>query len=51
MEKYDGSNGSIPFLDFGNKYTSSGATYDYQVLQGKSPDEIASQIRDPSTDT
>ena len=51
VQKYDGSNGSIPFLDFGNKYTSSGATYDYQVLQGKSPDEIASQIRDPSTDT
>ena len=51
VQKYDGSNGSIPFLDFGNKYTSSGATYDYQVLQGKSWDEIASQIRDSSTDT
>ena len=51
VQKYDGSNGSIPFLDFGNKYTSSGATYDYQVLQGKSWDEIASQLRDPSTDT
>ncbi len=51
VEKYDGSNGSIPFLDFGNKYTSAGATYEYQVLQGKSWDEIASQVRDPSTDT
>ncbi len=51
VEKYDGANGSIPFLDFGNKYTSSGATYDYSVLQGKSWDEIASQVRDPSTDT
>jgi thiol-disulfide isomerase/thioredoxin len=51
VSKYDGSNGSIPFLDFGNKYTSSGATYAYQVLQGKSPDEIAAQILDPTTDT
>jgi hypothetical protein len=49
--KYDGSNGSIPFLDFGNKYTSSGATYDFSVLQGKAPDEIAADIRDPSTAT
>ena len=48
MTKYDGSNGSIPFLDFGNKFTSSGATYDYSVLQGKAPDEIAADIRDPS---
>jgi thiol-disulfide isomerase/thioredoxin len=51
VSKYDGSNGSIPFLDFGNKYVSSGATYAYQVLQGKSPDEIAAAIRDSSTDT
>jgi hypothetical protein len=51
VQKYDGSNGSIPFLDFGNKYISSGATYDYSVLQGKSWDEIASQVRDPNSDT
>ncbi len=51
VQKYDGSNGSIPFLDFGNKFTSSGATYDYSVLQGKAPDEIAAEIRDPSTST
>jgi hypothetical protein len=51
VAKYDGPNGSIPFLDFGNKFTSSGATYDYSVLQGKAPDEIAADIRDPSTAT
>jgi Domain of unknown function (DUF929) len=51
VTKYDGSNGSIPFLDFGNKFTSSGATYDYSVLQGKAPDEIAAAIRDSSTAT
>ncbi|HEX4429041.1 MAG TPA: DUF929 family protein [Frankiaceae bacterium] len=51
VQKYDGSNGSIPFLDFGNKYTSSGATYDYSVLQGKAPDEIAADILDPTSAT
>jgi thiol-disulfide isomerase/thioredoxin len=51
VQKYDGANGSIPFLDFGNKYTSSGATYDYSVLQGKAPDEIAANILDPTTAT
>jgi hypothetical protein len=50
VTKYDGANGSIPFLDFGNKYTSSGATYDYSVLQGKAPDEIAADVRDPKSD-
>ncbi len=50
VDKYD-NGGSIPFLDFGNKFTSSGATYDYSVLQGKAPDEIAAEIRDPSSST
>jgi thiol-disulfide isomerase/thioredoxin len=50
VTKYDSSGGSIPFLDFGNKYVSSGATYAVTVLQGKAPDEIAAALRDPNTD-
>lgn len=42
--------GSIPFIDIGGKYLTSGATYDAQVLQGKSAAEIASAMHDPSTD-
>jgi thiol-disulfide isomerase/thioredoxin len=42
--------GSIPFIDFGNKYMVSGASYDYSVLQGKSFSQIATAIQDPSTD-
>jgi len=36
-----GDNGAIPFIDFGNKYMISGASYSPQVLQGKSWSEIA----------
>jgi hypothetical protein len=50
VSKYDGPNGSIPFIDFGNKFMVSGATYNPQVLQGKSIDEIASALGDTSTD-
>jgi Domain of unknown function (DUF929) len=40
----------IPFVDFGNKYVISGASYDYQVLQGKTWAQIAADLQDPSTD-
>jgi len=43
------SNGAIPFIDFGGKYMISGATYDAAVLQGKSSDEIATALSDPTT--
>ena len=57
LEKYDGppyvpSNaaGSIPFLDFANKYVSIGASYDQDpVLKGKTREEIAAALADPST--
>ncbi len=42
--------GSIPFIDIGNKFVSIGASYDPAVLQGKSADEIAAAIPDPTTD-
>ncbi|HUC86886.1 MAG TPA: DUF929 family protein [Candidatus Saccharimonadales bacterium] len=44
------SSGAIPFVDFGGKYLISGASYSPQVLQGKSADQIASALSDPSTD-
>jgi thiol-disulfide isomerase/thioredoxin len=56
LEKYDrapylGSNassGGIPFIYFGGKFVSGGATYDPSVLQGKSADEIAAALSDPT---
>lgn len=47
--KYD-AKGSVPFMDFGNKFVVVGATYDPGVLKGKSFDEIAADLTDPSTD-
>jgi hypothetical protein len=44
------SSGAIPFIYFGGKYLISGSTYTPQVLQGKSADQIASALSDPSTD-
>jgi hypothetical protein len=40
----------IPFVDFGNKYVISGASYNYQVLQGRTWAQIAAGLQDPSTD-
>ncbi len=42
--------GTIPFIDFGGKYLINGATYDAGVLAGKSTEEIATALSDPSTD-
>jgi thiol-disulfide isomerase/thioredoxin len=45
-----GSNsGSIPFVDFGNKYMIAGASYDPQVLAGKTWTQIAAALKDPSS--
>src|ERR1700761_8500864 len=41
--------GSIPFVDFGNKYLISGASYSPQVLQGKSWSQIATALKTPSS--
>ena len=40
---------AIPFIDFGGRFLISGATYDAAVLQGKSADEIASALYDPTS--
>ena len=47
LQTYD-SQGSVPFIDFGNKYTVN-STYDPAVLQGLSWPQIASQLADPSS--
>jgi hypothetical protein len=55
IDKYDappyvtGEAGAIPFVDFGNKYIISGASYDPQVLQGQSWASVAAALSDPSS--
>lgn len=44
------SAGSIPFVDLGGRYMIVGASYDPQVLQGKSHLEIANAMHDPNSD-
>jgi hypothetical protein len=46
---YTSENGSIPFIDFGNKYLITGASYDAQVLQGLSWSTVASDLSNPSS--
>jgi thiol-disulfide isomerase/thioredoxin len=56
LNKYDappyvsqGSTGAIPFVDFGNKFLVSGASYNPAVLQGKSWSEVAAALSDPAS--
>ena len=56
LKKYDAppyvpstSQGAIPFIDFGNKYMLSGATYSPQVLQGKTWSQIAAALKNPAS--
>jgi len=46
---YTSDSGGIPFIDFANEYMISGATYDPQVLQGKTHDQVAAALSDPTT--
>ncbi len=43
------SAGSIPFVDFANQYMISGASYDVGVLQGKTREQIAANLSNPSS--
>ena len=43
------SKGSIPFIDFGGSYVSSGAMYSPQVLAGMTPDQVVAALSDPSS--
>jgi hypothetical protein len=56
VAKYDappyvpaGDGGSIPFIDFGNKYTIIGASYSPQVLAGLSWSQIAADLSHPDS--
>jgi thiol-disulfide isomerase/thioredoxin len=56
LSKYDkppyvpaASAGSIPFIDLGNRYMISGASYSYTVLQGHTWSQIAAALHDPAT--
>lgn len=48
MSQYN-SAGSIPFVDFGNRYVFNGATYSPDLLGGQTWQQIADAIRDGST--
>jgi hypothetical protein len=45
------SQGAIPFIDFGNKYLVSGASYTPQVLQGKTWKQISAALSNPKSPT
>jgi thiol-disulfide isomerase/thioredoxin len=57
MAKYDvppyvptsTDDGSFPFVDFGNKYVIDGASYDPGVLAGKTWQQVAAALQDPSS--
>jgi hypothetical protein len=46
---YVQSGGSIPFIDLGGKFVSSGATYSPEVLAGKTQTEIADALKDANS--
>ena len=41
--------GGIPFLDYGNRYVSAGASYNPQVLAGLTEFQISDALSDPTT--
>ncbi len=43
------SKGSIPFVDFGNRFVIVGASYDVGLLQGLDQAQIAAALADPNT--
>jgi thiol-disulfide isomerase/thioredoxin len=49
VDKYDGSTGPIPFIDFGNHYMISGVSYNPGVLDGLSWSTIATDLSNPSS--
>ena len=50
IQKYDAANqGAIPFIDYGNKYMSVGASYNPGVLSGLSWTQIADDLATPSS--
>lgn len=50
LKKYDSaSGGAIPFIDFGNRFLTVGASYDPGVLAGLNWNQIAAGLHNPSS--
>ena len=50
LNKYDAAQqGSIPFIDYGNKFVSIGASYNPAVLSGLTWAQIANDLHNPSS--
>ena len=50
LKKYDAAyNGAIPFIDYGNKYLTVGASYDPAVLAGLNWNQIAAALHNPNS--
>jgi hypothetical protein len=50
LTKYDAAyNGAIPFIDYGNKYLTVGASYDPGVLAGLTWNQIAADLHNPGS--
>jgi len=50
IDKYDATyQGAIPFIDYGNRYLSVGASYDPGVLQGLTWAQIAADLHNPAS--
>ena len=50
LDKYDAAQqGAIPFIDYGNKFTSIGASYNPAVLSGLTWAQIANDLHNPSS--
>jgi hypothetical protein len=50
LDKYDAAyQGAIPFIDFGNKFLSVGASYDPAVLSGLTWAQIANDLHNPAS--
>ena len=50
LNKYDAAfQGAIPFIDYGNRYMSVGASYNPAILSGLTWAQIADDLHDPSS--
>jgi Domain of unknown function (DUF929) len=50
LNKYDAANqGAIPFIDYGNRFMSVGASYNPAILSGLTWAQIADDLHDPSS--
>src|SRR5580692_2907077 len=50
LNKYDAANqGAIPFIDYGNRFLSVGASYNPAILSGLTWAQIAADLHDPSS--